>query len=335
MTTSAPPPCELNSVNRRILIVDDNPAIHSDIRKILCPAQVKDDSIDDLEGILFDEAPVRHEGLGFELFGAFQGQEALEMVRKAVAAAGTRTVERAVNVRMVAERLRSAIQTNDRITFRGGSDIAAVSSKGDAGYFVRGAAAGTAFVETFADVVNALWSGRLAIDRSNGLTAGRPWLYRTKLGIILRGRPDRPDVPSTTFVLGSYGDTVSYGDGSIYVSWYPDCLVGLSSDIESPDYVGALGAARKRELALRSIAAMSDLVPALAPYRDGADIEQVGGGIIFAWGAADIDDPVSELHRRYDIGVYSDGRYHSIDTGKYTMAPFFAVEACDRIEGSV
>lgn len=272
------------------------------------------------------EEPFTERLASFELSGLFD----TDQVRAAF-----RTVERAVNVRMVAERLRSAIQTNDRITFRGGSDIAGVSSKDDAGYRVRGAAAGTNFVETFADVVNALWSGRLAIDRSNGLTAGRPWLYRTKLGIILRGRTDWPSVPSTTFVLGSYGDTVSYDDGSIYVSWYPDCLVGLSSDIESPDFVGALGAARKRELALRSIDAMSDLVPSLAPYRDGADIEQVGGGIIFAWGAADIDDPVSELHRRYDIGVHSDGRYHSIDTGKYTMAPFFAVEACDRIEGSV
>lgn len=249
--------------------------------------------------------------------------------------AAFRTVERAVNVRAIADRLRSAVAATDLIGFRGSTEIASVSSKDGAGYLVRGTAAGVAFSETYADVVNALWAGRLAIDRSNGLTAGRLFLYRTKLGIILRGRSDRAAVPSTTFVLGSYGDTVSYDDGSIYVSWYPDCLVGLSSDIESPDFVGALDAQRRRQLALRSIAAMSDLVPALSPYRDGADIDQIGGGIIFAWGAADIDDPVSELHRRYDIGVHSDGRYHSIDTGKYTMAPYFAVEACDRIEGSV
>jgi glycine/D-amino acid oxidase-like deaminating enzyme len=249
--------------------------------------------------------------------------------------AAFRTVERAVNVRTIADRLRSAIAASDRIRFRGGNEIVSVSSSDGAGFVVRGTAAGTAFSETFADVVNALWAGRLAIDRSNGLTAGRPFLYRTKLGIIIRGRADLPAVPSTTFVLGSYGDTVNYEDGSIYVSWYPDCLVGLSSDIESPDFVGALDAQRRKQLALRSIAAMGELVPALAPYRDGADIDQIGGGIIFAWGAADIDDPVSELHRRYDIGVHSQGRYHSIDTGKYTMAPYFAVEACDRIEGAV
>lgn len=247
--------------------------------------------------------------------------------------AAFRTVERAVNVRMIADELRAAIAATDSIAFRGGSAIRAVKAADAGGYVVQGVAGGNAFAETFGDTVNALWGGRLAVDRSNGLTTDRPWLYRTKLGIILHSKQGRSAVPSTTFVLGSYGDTVSYSDGSIYVSWYPDCLVGLSSDIESPDHVGRLDAEQKRRLALRSIAAMSELVPALAPYRDGADIEQVGGGIIFAWGAADIDDPGSELHRRYDIGVHSYGRYHSIDTGKYTMAPYFAIEACDRIEG--
>lgn len=279
----------------------------------------------------------------FGYFGAGDGALAEPLSRAALSGlfnteqvqAAFRTVECAVNVRTVADALRSAIAASDRIAFRGGSDIASVRSRDGGGYVVEGTAGGIAFAETYADVVNSLWGGRLAIDRSNGLKTDRPWLYRTKMGIILRGRPGRTEVPSTTFVLGSYGDTVSYGDGSIYLSWYPDCLVGLSSDIESPDYVGALDGTRRRELAMRSIAAMSDLVPALAPYRDGTDIEQVGGGIIFAWGAADIDDPGSELHRRYDIGVHSYGRYHSIDTGKYTMAPYFAIEACDRIEGLV
>jgi glycine/D-amino acid oxidase-like deaminating enzyme len=247
--------------------------------------------------------------------------------------AAFRTVERAVNVRLVADALRSTIEATGQITFRGRSDIVSVRAKDGNGYLVQGTAAGTAFAETYADVVNSLWGGRLAVDRTNGLTTDRPWLYRTKLGIILRARPGAMEVPSTTFVLGSYGDTVNYDNGSIYLSWYPICLVGLSSDIEPPDYVGTLDGERRRELAMRSIAAMSDLVPALMPYRDGACIDQVGGGIIFAWGAADIDDPVSELHRRYDIGVHSYGRYHSIDTGKYTMAPYFAIEACNRIEG--
>jgi hypothetical protein len=57
------------------------------------------------------------------------------------------------------------------------------------------------------------------------------------------------------------------------------------------------------------------------------------GGQIFAWGTTDVDDPSSELHCRYEIGVNSYGRYHSVDTGKYTMAPYFAAETVNRITG--
>lgn len=53
----------------------------------------------------------------------------------------------------------------------------------------------------------------------------------------------------------------------------------------------------------------------------------VKGGVIVAWGETDIYDPASELHRRYEIGVTSSGRFHSVDPGKLTMAPFFA-ELC-------
>jgi len=57
----------------------------------------------------------------------------------------------------------------------------------------------------------------------------------------------------------------------------------------------------------------------------------VRGGVIVAWGSTDIDDQASELHRRHDIGVHSYGRYHSIDPGKLTMAPYFAKVCADRI----
>jgi hypothetical protein len=57
----------------------------------------------------------------------------------------------------------------------------------------------------------------------------------------------------------------------------------------------------------------------------------VQGGVIVAWGQTDIDDPGSELHRRYEIGVTSNGHYHSVDPGKLTMTPYFAGICADRI----
>ena len=59
----------------------------------------------------------------------------------------------------------------------------------------------------------------------------------------------------------------------------------------------------------------------------------VGGGVIFAWGASDIDDPASFLHTRATIGPESYGRYHTVNTGKFTTAPMFAKVIADRVTG--
>src|SRR5690349_6748011 len=73
--------------NRRILIIDDNPAIHEDFRKILA----RHADIDDLEAVsdqLFGpETDGQPQAQGFDLESAFQGQEGLEKVKRAVAAA--------------------------------------------------------------------------------------------------------------------------------------------------------------------------------------------------------------------------------------------------------
>ncbi|MBI6906735.1 GGDEF and EAL domain-containing protein [Pseudomonas palleroniana] len=69
--------------NRRILIVDDTASIHEDFRKILCAEAEGEKSLDSLEATLFGtSAPVRQ---AFVLDSAYQGQEALELVNKALA----------------------------------------------------------------------------------------------------------------------------------------------------------------------------------------------------------------------------------------------------------
>jgi hypothetical protein len=47
----------------------------------------------------------------------------------------------------------------------------------------------------------------------------------------------------------------------------------------------------------------------------------------------DVDDAGSQLHRRTRVGVSGDGVYLSVDPGKLTTAPLFAVEAADRALG--
>jgi PAS domain S-box-containing protein len=73
----------MSKSNRRILIVDDNQAIHEDFRKILCPGQDGTQSLDATEAALFGDSGDERGGADFELDFACQGQEALTMVCRA------------------------------------------------------------------------------------------------------------------------------------------------------------------------------------------------------------------------------------------------------------
>jgi two-component system, cell cycle sensor histidine kinase and response regulator CckA len=75
---------ELIRLSHRILVVDDNPRIHEDIRKILCPPQ-DDVDLAQEEAALFGATPVADERSDFEINSAHQGQEGLALVEQALA----------------------------------------------------------------------------------------------------------------------------------------------------------------------------------------------------------------------------------------------------------
>jgi len=72
-------------MNHRILVVDDNAAIHEDIRKILAPTKADSPSLEDEEALLFGQAREASSAILFEIDSALQGQEGLELVRKSLA----------------------------------------------------------------------------------------------------------------------------------------------------------------------------------------------------------------------------------------------------------
>lgn len=67
---------------RRILIIDDNPEIHNDIKKILLPPTAKNDLDSLLADITGKSTPQQMQPV-IEVDSAFQGDTAVEMVRKA------------------------------------------------------------------------------------------------------------------------------------------------------------------------------------------------------------------------------------------------------------
>ena len=73
-------------INRRILIIDDNTAIHSDFHKVLCANEqyAEHAALAALEADLLGESAAAASRPQFEIDSAFQGREGVEMARQAI-----------------------------------------------------------------------------------------------------------------------------------------------------------------------------------------------------------------------------------------------------------
>lgn len=69
--------------SHRILVIDDNAAIHEDFKKILCREEASSELIE-TEDALFGQKPPQTGLHAFEIDSAFQGREGLDLVKKSV-----------------------------------------------------------------------------------------------------------------------------------------------------------------------------------------------------------------------------------------------------------
>ncbi len=70
--------------NHRILVIDDNRAIHEDFRKILTPSKTPTNDLDAAEASLFGDAPSALMLPEFQIDSAYQGQEGLALIEQSL-----------------------------------------------------------------------------------------------------------------------------------------------------------------------------------------------------------------------------------------------------------
>ncbi|HEY4952308.1 MAG TPA: ATP-binding protein, partial [Verrucomicrobiae bacterium] len=70
--------------NHRILVIDDNRAIHEDFRKILAKPKASKNNLAAAETALFGEAAPQFELPEFQIDSGFQGQEGLDLIEKSL-----------------------------------------------------------------------------------------------------------------------------------------------------------------------------------------------------------------------------------------------------------
>jgi hypothetical protein len=243
------------------------------------------------------------------------------------------TTECAIDPRPVAERLRAAVLAEPRITFHGGCRVERVARLNRGGftvYFTRDEARREG---PYDQVVNALWDGRLTVDRTMGIKPSQNWIFRHKFGNRVTVKLGTDDLPSVTMILGPFGDIVNFGSAGMYLSWYPFGMVASTRDEQPPPGWTDLNASVRLQVFERSFTKWSTFCPKLRDLTFSRDQIDPSSGVIFAWGESDIDDPRSKLHLRDDIGIRSVDGYHSVNTGKYTMVPYFAVNTAARVLG--
>jgi hypothetical protein len=265
-----------------------------------------------------------------------------------------RTEERSISPAAVANIVSRAVLSNPRISFSGNTLVVSVSRLSSGYVEVEKRYNKETSITRYPCVINCLWDGRLAIDLTAGVEDPGPWISRYKAAInVFAPYAHACNIPSSTGVVGLYGDVVNYGNGNYYISWYPKCKRVQSVDEDGrklhdrfhrfiPRCIrGVVKWSRPaalyvsnvahRKFAKENIRAMAKYIPSmekLIRYRLKCE---VGGGVIVAKGSTDIGDPSSRLHQRYEIGPVSFGAYISVYTGKFTTAPLIAEKTSNMV----
>lgn len=241
--------------------------------------------------------------------------------------AGFRVPERSVATEWVADRFAAAIDAEPRIDCRLRTTVTGV--RGAVGRLVR-----PLHVETdggvegpFDAVVNALWDGRLALDASLGLPLPKTWSHRFRLSAFVSTTRD-VEVPSAVVATGPFGDVKNYTGRDLYLSWYPTGLVAEGNAIAAP-VPRALGEDERARLLGEIVARLGAVVTSVRDVLPYVASARLAGGWVYAAGRGPLDDRASTLHRRDRVGIERTGDYVSVDTGKYSIAPWLARQVAD------
>lgn len=244
---------------------------------------------------------------------------------------GFRLLERSVSTRWIADAFVAALEAEPRITPALQSRVLGVAAGNDRGHGDWHVRTTTGTHGPFTHVVNALWHGRPAIDRSVADCADPVQHYRYRVALFVRTHLAL-SVPSLLIGVGPYGDIKNYNGRDFYLSWYPVGRLVETEQHQEP-VAPRLDADDKREVSDRMFDALSSILPAAASIRSHADEVTVGGGWVYAQARGSLDDRTSTLHRRDQLGVKWFGTYASVDTGKYSVAPYLARAIATRITG--
>jgi len=246
-----------------------------------------------------------------------------------IVVAGFRVPERSVSTVQVADRFVAALEAESGIHLAMSARVTAVQPHNAdlGGPFSIATSRGRSGPFDF--VVNALWEGRPLIDAGLGIHPEAAWSHRYRLSMFLRTDSDVP-APSAVLTTGPFGDIKAYSGRDFYLSWYPTGLIAEGSGLAPPP-VPALDDEGRARVGAEIFARLGSVIHPVQLLEQRAETIRIEGGWVFALGRGSLADRRSTLHRRDRIGIRRHGAYISVDTGKYSTAPWLALEVADSI----
>lgn len=246
--------------------------------------------------------------------------------------AGFRTPERSVSTTQIATLLQGALTAEPTITLAMDMRVARIRSDTAEHGGPWAVTTTSGDLAGFDAVVNALWEGRLAIDRALGIGPPARFSHRYRRALFVRTTVPLA-IPSALISTGPFGDIKNFGDRDFYISWYPSGLAAYGTDVDPPQVAG-LDDQASTALIDEVFENLGRHLPAVKKIRDRIESVRIEGGWVYAAGNGHLADPCSSLHHRADFGIEQYGSYFSIDTGKYCTAPWLAQRLAARIRGN-
>jgi glycine/D-amino acid oxidase-like deaminating enzyme len=243
--------------------------------------------------------------------------------------AGFRVPERSVSTVAVADLLCAAVAAEPCIEVRTSTWIDAVRRRDSGRLDVITSALDADGLIGFDVVVNALWEGRLAIDATLSIAPPAPWTHRFRAGVF--GHAGETTLSSAVVCTGPFGDVKRYRDGRVYLSWYESGLLAEGHEMEPPRRKAKLSRERGAQVMQGTLDALAKYFPAVVDLAHEADELEVRGGWVYAIGQGSLADRASTLHQRDKFEITIDRGYISVDTAKYSLAPWLAAKVAETI----
>lgn len=246
------------------------------------------------------------------------------------------TNERAIDTRFFSAELLEKIKQISMITLKCDHELIH-AKESHQGYTLHVQTKEHLYEEQADIVINCAWYNRTKFDDmiipSQKLHTEK-YSYRIKHRVLVRPTIDTRLKHPITMVQGPYGDVVPFSDGIVYLSWYPQCRTYID---QLPPSIKNTSLKEREEIGHNCILAISEIFPELknstmiecSPCIIVAKTEEKSAEI------HDINHPKSDLHQRSQAGPICYKKWWSVDTGKLTLAPYYANETVKQIISSI